>query len=251
MGKRLLAVFGAGCQMLTINGPWAPSGDFERWPLGKNGGRSIVREASVDDEDPNAVIGLGELTLEAALIHYPRVRPDAVAIAYGDSSPSLQLAGHPSESEVMSSLFQQRLPGVKLEVWDPIAWNSNGKLSGTYNEAANLLRLMKRDGFDEMCLLHREAHLRAATLTMMRLQEPEFADLAAKIRTIQMATVEEVVLRDVKKYGSRIKNIRESKAYRRFLLREGSWWYNFTTKGVSQIVQKPVESAVTSSSNKV
>jgi len=242
MAKRLLAVFGAGCDMK--DGIWIPGGDFEIWPLGPNGGRSIVRQDSVDDNDPNAVIGMGELTLEAAVAIYPHVNPDSVAIAYGDSSPSLKLDGHPSENEVMSEYFEERHPKARLEIFDPVEWKSGGSASGTYHEVANLLRLMQRDAIDEVFIVHRKVHLRAMELTTLRLQEPEFQDLAKRIR-IQSGSVESILTKsDPDKFWKRIWNIEDSKAYTRSLLREGNWLYNFIKKGSTQVVQKPVEQPI-------
>lgn len=242
MRKRLLAVFGGGAQMLTANGPWAPTPDFEIWPIGPGKGRSLVR-LPFDDDNPDSVLAMGERILEAGVIYHNLYHPDSVAIAYGDNSPSLLAAGHPSENQVMSNLFQRDVISANLERFDPAEWNSQGKLSGTYHEAANLLRLVRRDSFSEMIILRREAHLRATVFTMIRLNEPEFADLKERVLIgnliIREETVESILLRvHPQKFGLAIARIRDSKSYQRTLLREGNALMNFG-KGATQIVQQP------------
>jgi hypothetical protein len=230
--------------MDSPGGVWVPTPDFEIWPLGKGKGRSLVVQP-FDDNNPESVIAMGDLTLRAAVICCLTYNPYSVAIAYGDSSPSLQVEGHPSENQVMSSLLAERVPRVYIEAFNSEEWGGDGKLSGTYNEAANLLRLVRRGGFDEIFIVRRQVHLRAIVFTTIRLNEPEFADLKEKVLAgtlrIQETTVEQLLLNSGNmRYEERIEKILNSHSYQRSLLREGNALMNFG-KGTTQIVQKPVD----------
>lgn len=242
MSKTLLAIFGGGCQMVAPGGKWAPTPDLEIWPLGENGGRSLVMQP-IDDENPDSVVAMGELILQAGVVEYRKIRPAAVAISYGDNSPSLALPGQPSENEVMSNLFQQAIPSAKIERFCPDEWHSKGELSGTYHEAANFLRLVRRDAFDELFIVRREVHLRASAFTLIRLNEPEFADLKERVLagnvSIHEETVESILWNasgGMLQY--RLRTIHHSRSFQRSLLREGNALMNFG-KGVTQVVQRP------------
>jgi len=239
MSKKLLAAFGGGCQMQ--NGAWVPTPAFEIWPLGKDKGRSLTVQPE-DDDDPNSVIAMGRQILEATILLDHVHNFTKVAIAYGDSSPSLKLAGHPSENQVMSDLFDQDTATEKTEIFNPNDWGGGNEFSGTYNEARNLLRLVQRDGFDEVHVLCRGAHLRAMVCIMVHLNEDEFADLKDKILSGELRivphTVEDVL--SVRPSNLEIlQKIRNSKSYQRFLLREGNWIMNWQRKGGTQLIQAP------------
>lgn len=219
-------------------GTWLPTPDFEIWPLGKGKQRSPVRQP-FDDFNPDSVCAMGELLLEAALAYYPIVNPDLIAMAYGDSSPSFQIMGVPSENEVMNRCFRERFPKAPLAEWDPIKEDSDGKLSGTYNEAANLLRLYRDGGFDELFIVARGFHARAHAFTAIRLREPAFEDLNGR-KFITPMTVEDVLLEHRPgKFDERIAIIRNSRSIVRSLMRECNALMNFN-KGATQIIQKPV-----------
>jgi len=135
--------------------------------------------------------------------------------------------------------------GTWVPTPDPAEWKSERKLSGTYNEAANLLRLVRRDMFDEMVIVRREVHLRPIIFTMMRLNEPEFADLKDKVSAgelhIQERTVESILWNaNSGEYHERINSIHRSRSYQRSLLREGNALMNFG-EGITQIIQKSQE----------
>jgi hypothetical protein len=227
MARKLLAIFGGGIHM--VNGVLGPTSDFEIWPIGK---RSLTRQP-FNDDDPNSVCAMSELLLEAGVTYYREVKPDAVAIAYGESIPQ-------GENAIMSRLFQERVPEAHIEIFDRADWEAEGRnFSGTYDEAANLLRLFRRDGFDELLILARGFHARAHAFTAIRLRDPEFADLKGRISIIP-TTVEDVLLQHRPgEFDERIATIRNSRSLVRSLLRECNALMNFN-KGITSTTPKPL-----------
>jgi hypothetical protein len=182
--------------------------------------------AEKNDDDPNSVIGGGELNLAAGMMLYDELNPQAIVFAYGDNSPALAAKGFPSESSVVSQIFVEKIKErwdetPNVIVFDSDDWKTEGKASGTFNEIRNILRLATRENVDEVVIVTILLHMtRAAGMLEQHLRDPGFTALRKKVR---FEVTETVLLRtDPDNYAERIWEIFGSQSYLRNLQREAN-----------------------------
>lgn len=220
MKKTLLAVLGRGSMMAYPDGPWAVTKDTDVWILGAKRPEVITTGS---DDDPNTVIGGGELQLAAASILHRELNPLLTVFAYGNRSPYLKERGYPSESAVMTRLFQEMMRGrfgeePLVNVFNEDEWNTEG--SSSFQEVHNLLTLGKAIGADEVVLLTIMVHMnRVLVMAAKHLNDdPVLRDMRSKLR---FEVTESVLMRaDPENYAERALAIFGSQAFLRNLERE-------------------------------
>jgi hypothetical protein len=217
--RTLLAVLGRGSLMKYPGGPWTITRDLDVWVLGVK--RPIVLSEQ-NDENPNSVIGGGQLQIAAAICISIETDPDLVVFAYGNRSPYLG-KDYPSESHVMSDAFKKEMHQLgrtspPVEVFNEERWGTD-KSSGTYQEVHNMLTLANRMGVDEVVFLTVQVHMnRVLGMIAKHLKDPEFESLRNKWR---FEITESVLLRcNAAKYAGRINMMFGSQSFVRNLGRE-------------------------------
>lgn len=203
---------------------------FDRWDIVPGGAGRTSVFLPHDDDDPNEVIGGGELNFAATkalyLERYYKTTevPDCTVFAFGNRSPYLAEHRYPSESEIMTATFVQEIksetghfPGV--EVFKEERWKVEG--SGTFQEVRNILEFALQENFDEVIMVSILLHM-ARIMPMMEkhLRDPRYTDLRDRIRP----EVSEFVLMRAQPahYTCDIWDIFGSQSYIRNLKREAS-----------------------------
>lgn len=221
----ILAILGRGIQWLESHGQWVLTEDLE--VCGENGGHLIVR-VPADDENPNCLVGGGELNLQAGLELY---REDAkiVVCAYSWQAKYLREVGAPSESQIMSAMFLERARGINLP--EPIIqiWDENVLYelpSNTNRELQNIFELAVSGGFSRVALLTVAVHLpRTMLFTRKHLEHPAFQGLK-----VGFFSAEQVLLgANAEFYAPRIMSLRRSKAFQRSAVKELKGIQDFLT----------------------
>lgn len=184
MKNILLAVLGRGCMMQYAGGPWAATRDLDIWKLGVMRPDVLTEQ---NDDDPNSVIGGGELQLAAASVLYAELDPTLTVFAYGNRSPYLLEHGYPTESSVVSGLFRKIMlketgKEPRVDIFNEEAWNVKG--SSSYQEVHNMLTLGKTMSVDEVIFLTVLVHMnRVLVMVAKHLRDnPDFAALRNKVR---------------------------------------------------------------------
>jgi hypothetical protein len=209
--------------MNSPGGSWALTKDFDIWDITPGVLRPEVLPPKNDD-DPNSVIGGGELNLAAAVALYEYFNPYLTVFAYGNRSPYLLQRNYPSESEIMTHLFQgiirERL-GVnpRVDIFDEAARQVEG--SGTFREVRNILELALTKNFDEVVLVTVLVHMtRVLGMVAKHLQTPGLGNLRGKI---QPEVSECVLMRfEPAQYANRVWELVSSKSYITNLRREAA-----------------------------
>lgn len=217
--QTLLAVLGRGMGRKAPEEPLKPTMDYDHWDITPGGkGRSLVFMGK-NEEDPDCVLGGGELNLAAGLVLYEELNPEYVVFAYGKNSPSFEEAGYPTESHVVSTIFRKmvkkRTGGIApVIVFNADFWQAHGKEtgSGTFNELRNIFLLANLFELDEVIIVSIHVHMtRALGMLARQLQDPEFSGLRKKVR---YETSEAVLLRaDTEKYAERLLDLFGSQAW--------------------------------------
>jgi hypothetical protein len=224
-------------------GPFKPTRDFDWWDItpGAPISRPTVFLENIEDTDPNAVIGGGELNRDTAAVLHEELAPELTVFAYGKNSPAFAAAGFPSESSILSGLFLEMMRGrnaePRVEIFDPDFWDRQGKItgSGTFQEIKNIFYLANLKQFDEVVIVTILLHLaRVVAMVTKHLADPEFAGLREKVRF----EVSELVLlrKNPQAYAERAWKIYGSQSYVRNLKREVNALENMY-KGVTQTIQ--------------
>lgn len=224
----LLAILGRGIQKIEEKGPWVLTDDLEM--CDEKGAHLPVR-VPVDDENPNCLVGGGNMNLVAGYWLGVEYQPRVVVCAYGGRSAYLQSVNGPTESVIMDRMLVNMLmeaansggftPGVHLfSHGEFIAWPREKTVPGPSNtnrELQNIFELAVERGLTKVGVVTVAVHY-ARTLLMAErhLVKPEFSHLE-----FQCYASEDVLLRvDSEMYGPRIRAMHFSKAFMRTLFRE-------------------------------
>ena len=242
--ERLIAILGRGCMMEYPGGPFKPTRDFDNWDLQappETARPEVLAEKN--DEDPNSVIGGGELNIAAAQILYEELKPACIVFAYGDNGPALQRKGFAGESEVMTNLFIEamgtwRFNKNRARVWDGNFWKTEGKASGTFNELRNIFRLAELMEYTEVVIVTIMDHMtRVGGMLAKHFMTDELAYWKSRTR---LEVTESILLRaDPKLFSDRIWEIFGSQSHIRELQRQVNG-LTALRKGVTQTNQHGV-----------
>ena len=226
MPSKLLAILGRGVQILdpkadpTDVTSYAPTEDLEickRDPENQRLSHLRVR-IPADDDHPDSIIGGGELNLLAGLVLIRDLHFNYAVCAYGHRSGYLKPDG-PSESEVMSRWLDEQF-SFPSEIR---IWSRNRELSTPSNTAQEFINILDL-AVDLKCtgvvITTIGVHVpRAAVFLGHAIAQggTKYGELSPPV----LLRSEEVLLAaDPEKWGSRVKQLRESKSFARNWERE-------------------------------
>ena len=212
---QLLAILGRGIRKKQ-DGSWVPARDLEMY--GDNFA-PIVELRPVNDDDPNCLVGGGELNIRAGakLIGSHQHTLEMVACAYGGRSRYLTEVIGPSEAEIMTLYLAQFVPWstTQVLVWPREQQTQSGE-TNTRQELANIFALAVNRGYTEVGIVTVLAHYARTVLMASRhLQNPAFVHLK-----LECFVSEGVLLRYNPDMEERIKKLHASRAFMRTMFYE-------------------------------
>lgn len=212
----LLAILGRG--MKKTGEEWFPTRD---WEIGNQSGMYEIARLPINDDDPNCLVGGGELNILAGaeLCRQHADTLKAVVCAYGGRAPYVVAANGPSESEVMSSSLRWCIPETlrtAIIKW-PRDRTADNNRSNTDQEIINIFRLAVEQKYRTVGLVTVAVHYpRSLLMAVRHLAKPEFNHL------VLQAYVSEEVLTSVDPvaHGIRVRALHWSQAFMRMMFLE-------------------------------
>ncbi len=215
----LLAMLGRGIQHPSANtDEWVLTPDVE--VCDEKGAHLLVRVPE-NDNDPNSIIGGGELNMLAGVTLVQELNPSLVVCAYGARSKYLNQIGAPSESKVMSDKLTAELTRKNVSV-PPVEIYDEAKLgadeSGTNRELYNIFSLAVERNITNVAIVTVAVHLARATLMAQR----HLAEVSQfKNITLQCYSSETTLLKSApEEYSERVDHVFASQSYIRNFERE-------------------------------
>lgn len=228
MPNELLAILGRGVQMLDPKADptdvmsYASTEDLEICKRDSKNQRLSHRRVRIpaDDDHPDSIIGGGELNLLAGRQLICDLNPSYVVCAYGHRSDYLKPDG-PSESEVMSRWLNERF-SFPSEVR---IWSRNRELSTSSNTAQEFINILDL-AVDLKCLkvviTTVGVHIPRAAVFLAHAIAQGGAKYNELSPPVLLRSEEVLLAADPKKWGPRVKQLRESKSFARNWEREAS-----------------------------
>lgn len=215
----LLAVLGRGIQHPPAgSADWDLTQDLE--VCDEKGAHFAVRVPENDD-DPNSIVGGGELNMIAGATLCHALNPTLLVCGYGARSKYLNQIGAPSESKVMrdklvAELERRNVAVPMTEVYDEEKMGAEE--SSTNRELYNIFTLAAERNIEHVAIVTVAVHLPRTALMAERhlLQEPKFKNI------VLQCYASELVLEKYApgQYSDRVKRMFSSKSYIRNLERE-------------------------------
>lgn len=229
----VIAILGRGIRRLEPLGPcWVLTEDLEVYD---DNGAHLRARVPADDENPNCLVGGGELNLHAGLALYQLEGSRIVVCAYGNRSAYLREAEAPLESVVMSKIFKDRAPLTQTSVWsedDPTRFpsNSDRELQNIFEFAVSSRDFSRV----RVAVLTVAVHLpRVMLFSKKHLEAPEFENLR-----VSFFSAEQVFLETNPMLAPRILALWSSKAFQRTAERELRGVRNFEAGNYRAIIDR-------------